>query len=83
MNWLTEAITLIWATCYGVYLCYPSAIGKDYEDLTPTEESFLTTVSGVYKGLAVTLVLLDTVTAVLLLISMKRIYNIIKTQYTD
>ena len=53
-------------------------VGVDYNDMTDGQMKIMTNLSIGYKACSAVLVFLDTISAVLLLISMQRIYKTIK-----
>lgn len=63
---------------YGTFLSYPLVVGVDYNDMTDGQMKIMTNLSIGYKACSAVLIFLDTISAVLLLISMQRIYKTIK-----
>ena len=81
MYWVAQVFIIAFATFQGIYISYPVVIDKTCKELTPEEGEFLLKMSTAYKACGAALTTLDGIAAVLLLISMKRIYFTIKTHY--
>ena len=78
---IAELALASFAIFQGIYISYPSFINKTVEELTPRESRFLLQMSTAYRISGVILNILDAMTAVLLFISMRRIYITITTYY--
>ena len=78
---LTEVGAVAMAVLYGLFLSYPVVEGFDYNNMTDEQARILTRLSLGYEICTGGLIFLDIVSAILLVLSMKRIYSTIKNEY--
>ena len=78
---MTQLIIVLEATFYGIFLGYPTVIEGSGDEMTPGDKSFMLKMSSAFAICALIVLTIDAFTAILLLISMKRIYMRIKTNY--
>ena len=78
---MTELVCALSGTFYGIFLSYPTVIESSGREMTPSEKSFMLKMSKAFEICGLIALIIDSFTAILLLISMKRIYMRIKTHY--
>ena len=81
--WMTEVAITTYAVSTGIFLCYPNAIGVTCENFTPDEQRFMLRASVATETAGGLMFIFTAVTAVLLLISMYKIYMTIRTHYPE
>ena len=78
---VTQVVIVFYAVATGIFMCYPDAIGTACEDFTPEEQRFMMRTSFATEIAAALIFIILALTAVLLLISMHKIYVTIRTHY--
>ena len=72
---------VMYGTFYGIFIGYPIVIEGSGGEMTPGDKSFMLKMSFAFRTCGLIALTIDAFTAILLLISMKRIYMRIKTHY--
>ena len=81
--WITQVAIATYAIATGIFLCYPDAIDATCEEFTPDEQRFMMRASVATETAGGLIFVSTAVTAVLLLISMYKIYVTIRTHYPE
>ena len=70
----TEISALAMAAQYGFYISYPLIIDVKQKDMSDSDQRIMTNLAIGYKACTGVLIFLDAFSAILLLVSMQRIY---------
>ena len=80
--WVTELVILAFSTSNGIFMIYPNVIGETCDEFSDDQELFMVRTSWAVRSTAGMMFALDLTTAILLLISMKKVYSTIQTHYS-